>query len=91
MYSAENSQEVPQAQKDELDKWKEYQVYEEVEDAGQDAITVKWVVTEKKQDGVSGVKAQLVAWGFEEDTTKIRTDSPANSKKKPLFSLYDSS
>ena len=48
MYSAENSQEVLQAQKDELDKWKEYQVYEEVEDAGQDAITTKWVVTEKK-------------------------------------------
>ena len=41
MYSAENSQEVLQAQKDELDKWKEYQVYEEVEDAGQDAITTK--------------------------------------------------
>ena len=28
MYSAENSQEVLQAQKDELDKWKECQVYE---------------------------------------------------------------
>ena len=81
MYSAENSQEVLQAQKDELDKWKEYQVYEEVEDAGQDAITTKWVVTEKKQDGVSGVKAQLVARGFEEDTTKVRTDSPTISKE----------
>ena len=53
MYSAENSQEVLQAQKDELDKCKEYQVYEEVEDVGQGAITRKWVVTEKKQDGVS--------------------------------------
>ena len=81
MYSAENSQEVLQAQKDELDKWKEYQVYEEVEDASQDAITTKWVVTEKKQDGNSRIKAWLVARGFEEDTTKIRTDSPTISKK----------
>ena len=61
MYSAENSQEVLQAQKDELDKWKEYQVYKEVEDAGQDAITTKWVVTEKKQDGNSRIKTRLVA------------------------------
>ena len=82
MYSAENSQEVLQAQKDELDKWKEYQVYEEVEDAGQDAITTKWVVTEKKQDGNSRIKARLVARGFQEDTTKIRTDSPTISKEK---------
>ena len=78
MYSAENSQEVLQAQKDELDKWKEYQVYEEVEDAGQDAITTKWVVPEKKQDGNSRIKVRLVARGFEEDTTKIRTDSPTH-------------
>ena len=77
MYSSENSQEVLQAQKDELDKWKEYEVYEEVEDA----ITTKWVVTEKKQDGVSRVKAWLVEQGFEEDTTKIRTDSPTISKE----------
>ena len=86
MYSAENSQEVLQAQKDELDKWKEYQVYAEVEDAGQDAITIKWVVIEKKQDGNSRIKARLVARGFEEDTTKIRTDSRTISKENlPLI------
>ena len=81
LYSAENSQEVLQAQKDELDKWNEYQIYEEVEDAGQDAITTKWVVAEKKQDGNSRIKAWLVARGFEEDTTKIRTDSPNISQE----------
>ena len=80
MHSAENSQEVLQEQKDELDKWKDYQVYEEDEDAGQDTITTKWVVTEKKQDGISGVKPQLVAQGFEQDT-KIQTDSPTISKE----------
>ena len=45
----------------------EYQAYEEGEDAGQDAITTKWVVTEKKQDGISRVNARLAARGFEED------------------------
>ena len=57
------------------------QVYEEVEDADEDAITTKWIVTERKQDGVSGVKARLVAQGFEKDTTKIRSDSPTISKE----------
>ena len=69
MYSAENSQQVLQAQKYELDKWKVHQVYENVEDADQDAITTKLVVTEKKQHGVSRVKARLVAWGIQKDTT----------------------
>ena len=81
MYSAENSQEVFQAQNDELDKWKEYQVYEEVEDAVQDAITTKWVVIKKKQNGNSRIKARLVARGFEKNTTKIRTYSPTISKE----------
>ena len=80
-YGAENSQEVLQAQKNELDKWKEYQVYEEVEDADHDTITRKWVVTEKKQNRIFRVKARLVARGFEEDTTKIRTESPTISKE----------
>ena len=54
---------------------------EEVEDVGQPAITTRWVLTEKMLDEKNVVKARLVARGFEEDTSDIRTDSPTVSKE----------
>ena len=52
-------------------------VFEWVEDSGQEAISCKWVLTEKlKDDGCSFAKARLVARGFEEDSSGRKTDSP---------------
>ena len=80
-FSAINSPEVLQAQVEELEKWKEYGVYEEVPDEGQSAITTRWVMTEKMVADKNVVKARLVARGFEEDVSHIRTDSPTVSKE----------
>ena len=60
----------------EMNKWREYDVYEEVEDVGQHAISTRWVFTSK--DGIT--KARLVARGFEDSETNLRTDSPTCSK-----------
>ena len=81
LFSADNYPEVLKAQQDELDKWREYKVYDEVEDLGQEAISTRWVLTEKVIDNSTVVKARLVARGFEETTTNIRTDSPTVCKE----------
>ena len=60
----------------ELEKWREYDVFEEVENVGQKVISTRWVLTSK--DGKS--KARLVARGFEDNDIDKRTDSPTCSK-----------
>ncbi|KAK3873855.1 hypothetical protein Pcinc_021147 [Petrolisthes cinctipes] len=62
-------------------------VYEEVDDVGQNALTVRWVVTEKLRNGQSIVKARLVARGFEEKTEDLRKDSPTCSKEAVRLAL----
>ena len=47
LFSADNSPEVLRAQHDELDKWHEKKVYDDVDDLGQEAISTQWVLTEK--------------------------------------------
>ena len=75
--SANNSLGVLRAQQDELDKWHEYKVYDEVDDLGQEAISTLWVLTEKVIHDSNSIviKARLVAHGFEETTTNIWSDS----------------
>lgn len=81
LYSVENDPMLASAKAIELERWKEYAVYNEVEDEGQDFITVTWVVTEKQRtDDNKQVKARLVARGFEETNSDIRKDSPTCSK-----------
>ena len=59
----------------ELEKWKQMNVYKEVPNTGQSTISTRWVLTKKvSKDGVCH-KARLVARGFEEETPP-RTDSP---------------
>ena len=61
----------------ELDNWKIHNVYSEVTNNGQRAISTRWVITEKFNNGERFIKARLVARGFEEDDLdKLRTDSP---------------
>jgi len=76
-----NTEEVNVAKHSELKSWVENDVYEEVENTGQNAISVRWVVTEKIKDGATVVKARLVARGYEENTENLRTDSPTCSKE----------
>ena len=42
---------------------------------------MRWVVTEKIKEGRRQVKARLVARGFEEDTLKLRKNSPTCHKE----------
>ena len=57
---------------EELNKWKELNVYEEVEDVGQKCINTRWVNTVKGDENNIKIKSRLVARGFEEeDTTSI--------------------
>ena len=61
----------------ELNNWKLNNVYEEVPDVGQTAISTRWVCTMKQsKDGITP-KARLVARGFEDFENKnLPKDSP---------------
>ena len=68
------------AKEEELRKLKEFQVYEEEEDKGQNCISTRWVCTKKGDE----IKARLVAKGFQE-IEQVRADSPTIGK--PLTRL----
>ena len=68
------------AKEEELRKLKEFQVYEEEEDKGQNCISTRWVCTVKGEE----IKARLVAKGFQE-IEEVRADSPTIGK--PLTRL----
>ena len=75
-----NKDEFEEARQKELVNWKNMNVYEEVEDQNQPAISVKWVYKEKIIDKSSVKKARLVARGYEEMNSGILTDSPVCNK-----------
>jgi len=77
----ESDQIIIDAKNKELKALNDNQVYEEVEFEGQPTISSRWVFTEKTVDGEFGVKARLVARGFEESKEDLRTDSPTCSKQ----------
>ena len=87
MFVFYSTEEVIKAKELEVQNWQENDVYEEVEDRGQEFISVRWVITEKVKDGRPLVKARLVARGFEEDTSGFRKDSPACSKESVRLAL----
>ena len=65
----------------ELNQWKTMGVYKEVEDQGQDCISLRWVIKDKlDNNGVVFCKARLCVRGFEEDQN-FRTDSPTCSRE----------
>lgn len=72
--------EVRVAKDEELASWKKFQVYEEIEDHGQQVISTRWVITEKSVGGKRIAKARLVARGFEEQKC-VQADSPTVSKE----------
>ena len=76
VFTSELDNEKERAKHNELQNWINENVYEEVDDVGQETISVRWVITPKVIEGKWSTKARLVARGFEEDSSLIRTDSP---------------
>ena len=69
------------AKQQELSEWKKRNVYTEIEDKRQNAITLRWVLKDKTlSDGNVIKKARLCARGFQEEQD-FRTDSPTCSKE----------
>ena len=89
VYISHVNQEVMNAKMLELNNWIKENVYEAVPDEGQEAISVRWVVTPRLVDGKMITEARLVARGFEEDSSALRTDSPTCMKDslRLIFSL----
>ena len=65
--------EVKEAKNTEISNLQDYDVFEEVEDIGQDAIGSRWVITSKeKHDGQKKqTKARLDARGFQKNETSV--------------------
>ena len=71
----------------ELQNWKINNVYSEVNDDDQYAITTRWITTTKEIDGNFVVKARLVARGFEDIHNQGKNDSPTCSKDSLRIAL----
>ena len=78
---------IVEAKEKELQSWRENDVYEEVEDIGQKAITTRWIVTEKVKEGKKLCKARLVARGFEEEMAEWEKDAPTCNAETLKFCL----
>ena len=86
VYQTESLQEIHEAKTRELESWSKHEVYDEVEDIGQDCISVRWVVTPKLIERKHTVKARLCARDFEESAA-YRTDSPTYMRESVLITL----
>ena len=78
---------VREAKEKELKNWRANNVYEEVNDEGQKAISTRWVITEKVKGGETICKARLVARGFEEEMAEWEKDAPTCSAETLKFCL----
>ena len=73
---------VIEAKGKEIKNLEDNNVFEWVNDYGQEIVSCRWVLSEKqKDDGSSFLKARLVARGFEDYHYEGRTDSPTCSKQ----------
>ena len=84
MYAAKD---LVASKEEEIQNWTKNDVFTEVEDTGQTAMSVRWVNTEKIKDGKPKVKSRLVARGFEENSTGLLTHSPTCSKEAGWLTL----
>ena len=80
VYICSGRRDVDEAKYRELENWSEHKVYEEVEDIGQNVISLRWVLSEKMRGDETVIKARLVARGFEEED-QLRTDSTTCCKQ----------
>ena len=70
-----NSPEMKEAKQKELQKLKDFHVYDEIPDEGQEHITTTWVLTKKGDKA----RARLTARGFQEQE-QVTKDSPTMHK-----------
>ena len=84
-----NRPDVQEAMEAEIAKFEDFKAFREVADEGQKSIPIRWVVTEKKQDGKNQpLKARLCMRGdLEKGKDKIRADSPTASKEALKLAL----
>ena len=75
------SSDYSEAMQKELNSWKILETYDEVDDLGQDYITVKWIFSEKEVNNTCTKKARLVARGFQENNQDLPTNSPTCNKE----------
>ena len=73
--SHENS-DILNAKITELNKWKENNVYTDIQYTNQHYLSLRWVNTTKTVNGLPHVKSRSVVRGFEENDNNILTDSP---------------
>ena len=71
--------EVIEAKEKELNNWKKFDVFNEIQDKGQTTISSRWVITQKEEDNEKFIKARLVVKGFQEQES-IQSDSPTAAK-----------
>ena len=69
------------AKLEEIQKWRDMDVIDEVPDTGQPRISCRWVCTEKMKGGVLVLKARLCVRGCEEVNEQAKTDSPTCQKE----------
>ena len=74
--------EVKEAMAKELDKFKVFEAYDEVDNDGPNCIPIRWVVTKQPENGKGQpVKARLCMRGdLEKGKNLVRSDSPTASK-----------
>ena len=77
----EMSQGVVDAKDRELVNLANNKVFKVVPFVNQVTVSSRWVITEKYKSGKKIIKARLVARGFEEDTSRLRKDSPTCSRE----------
>ena len=84
--------EVKAAKEKEIQHFRDYEVFQEVPDEGQERITSAWVVTRKTIDGKPGIKARLICHGSQMklqtgDTQKIDSPTVKRTSVKILMTL----
>ena len=65
----------------EYERWLEENVFDEIDDIGQERLSTTWVITDKSKEDKIRIKARLVVRGFEEQNRSARSDSPTSSKE----------
>ena len=86
-WNRHGEQKCRKAKEVELDRFDEFDAYEEVEYKGQETLATSWVLVEKVKAGETIVKARLVVRGDQEDTSDVQTDSPTVRKGNINFVL----
>ena len=77
---SQDSAEFCEPKQAELDKWKQYNVYNEIEDVGLKCVTGRWVCTRKIDNNITHLKARYIIKGFQEKSS-LQSNFPTRSKK----------